>query len=596
MTFLPLLISFLTSVLLVPIIRWFSFRVGRIVQPRKERWHSLPTPTLGGVGMFIAFVISILVIIVIKGNLGNIQGRWSILLGIVLMFALGVYDDFKPINPPVKFAGQILAATLVIFFGNNTINFFPWPIANIILTFFWLVGITNAINLLDNMDGLAGGVALIASLFLSYFFWRSDHTELLLLSIALAGSILGFLLFNFPPAKIFMGDSGSMFLGFALASLAVARRTQASNVFAVMGVPTLLFLLPILDTGLVTITRILRGQSPTRGGTDHTSHRLIAFGLSERQAVIVLYCVAIISGIASIALEALDYDLSLVLIPILLIILSLFVAYLGRMKVVTSTPQSNGGIFRLVINLTYKRRLFEIAFDLLLIGLSYYLAYWTRSGLNMTTSSMSLFLQSWAMALGITYLSFYVFGVYRGVWRYIGFNDLIRYAGAAMTSGGIAWVAVNVIFPSSSYTGDVFILYIIILLLGLAGSRSSFQILDRIYSQRFSRMEKTNVLLYGAEDAGEIALRWILRNPELRYYPIGFLDDDSLKWGRSIHGVPIMCGVENIGQILVEKQVSGIIITTHNLLKSPAGEQLLAVCRAQGVWVRILRLEFELTE
>jgi UDP-GlcNAc:undecaprenyl-phosphate GlcNAc-1-phosphate transferase len=224
------------------------------------------------------------------------------------------------------------------------------------------------------------------------------------------------------------------------------------------------------------------------------------------------------------------------------------------------------------------------------------LAYWTRSGLNMTTSSMSLFLQSWAMALGITYLSFYVFGVYRGVWRYIGFNDLIRYVGAAMTSGGIAWVAVNVFYPSSSYTGDVFILYIIILLLGLAGSRSSFQILDRIYSQRFSRLEKTNVLLYGAEDAGEIALRWILRNPELRYYPIGFLDDDSLKWGRSIHGVPIMCGVENIGQILVEKQVSGIIITTHDLLKSPAGEQLRAACRAQGVWVRTLRLEFEITE
>jgi UDP-GlcNAc:undecaprenyl-phosphate GlcNAc-1-phosphate transferase len=129
-------------------------------------------------------------------------------------------------------------------------------IANIILTFFWLVGITNAINLLDNMDGLASGVSLIAAGVLCYFFWRGGDDILLLLALALVGANLGFLVFNFPPAKIFMGDSGSLFLGFTLAALSIARRTQASNVFAVVGIPTLLFLLPILDTSLVTITRL----------------------------------------------------------------------------------------------------------------------------------------------------------------------------------------------------------------------------------------------------------------------------------------------------------------------------------------------------
>ncbi len=385
----------------MPVILRLSFRIGLVSMPKVERWHQKPTPTLGGVGIFIAFLVTLLFVSVTNSDLHWLAKRWSILLGISVMFLIGLYDDLKHINPPVKLAFQLLAATLVIFFGNNTIDFFRWPIANIILTFFWLVGITNAINLLDNMDGLAGGVALIAAGFLSVFFYKAGNYELLILSLSIAGSILGFLVFNFPPAKIFMGDSGSMMLGFGLAALAVARRTQASNIFAIVGVPTLVFLLPILDTGFVTITRILRGQSPALGGKDHTSHRLVAFGLSERQALFVLYGIAIISGLASIGLEAWDYDLSLVLIPILLLGLSLFVAYLSRMKVVSSGEINQTNFTRWILNLTFKRRVFELGFDLLLIGVSYYLAFWTRYGLNMTSASMGLFLQSWPINFGI---------------------------------------------------------------------------------------------------------------------------------------------------------------------------------------------------
>ena len=546
--------------------------------------------------MFIAFAIALISVLLANTDKNLLQVRWSILAGIGIMFCVGVYDDFKHISPPVKLALQILAATLVIFFGGNTINFFRWPIANILLTFLWLVGIANAINLLDNMDGLAGGVALIASGFLSIFFWRTGYPELLVLSLALAGSILGFLVFNFPPAKIFMGDSGSMLLGFSLAVLAVARRTQASNVFAIVGVPTLVFLLPILDTGLVSITRILRGQSPTTGGTDHTSHRLVAFGLSEKQAVLVLYGIAIISGLASIGLEAWDYDLSLVLIPILLIILSLFVAYLARMKVVPAEQEQSNIITKWIVNLTFKRRIFELIFDLLLIGVSYYLAFWTRFGLNMTTDSMNLFLLSWPISLVISYSSFYFVGVYKGVWRYIGINDLMRYVGAAILSGGITWLVVKLVFPTQMYTGDVYLLFGLYLLIGLAGSRSSFLILDRFYVRQFTGVQKENVLLYGAQDAGEIALRWILRNPEIGYCVVGFLDDDELKWGSNIHGVDILGDPSKLDQFIKEREVSGVIATSDNLLHSQAGEKLAAACREQKIWLRVLRLEFELTE
>jgi UDP-GlcNAc:undecaprenyl-phosphate GlcNAc-1-phosphate transferase len=595
-TFLPFILALIFSLLLVPAVRWYSLRIGKIATPRSDRWNRRATPTLGGIGMFASLVISLFIIWLTNTDHHILIDRWSILLGIVIMFLIGLYDDFRTISPPIKLIFQIVAATLVIFFGGNTINFFRWPIANIILTFFWLVGLTNAINLMDNMDGLAGGVSLIASGFLSVFFWKTGYPELLVLSLALAGSIIGFLVFNFPPAKIFMGDSGSMLLGFSLAALTVARRTQASNVLAIVGVPTLVFLLPILDTSLVTITRILRGQSPTIGGKDHTSHRLVAFGLSEKQAVLVLYAIAFISGMASIGLEALDYDLSLVLIPILLIVLSLFVAYLARMKVVSKEESTTNGITRWIVNLTFKRRLFELIFDLLLIGISYYLAFWTRFGLNMTTTSMNLFMLSWPIALGISYGVFYFLGVYRGVWRYIGINDLIRYVGSAIISGAFTWILVKIIFPNQPFTGDVFLLFILYLLIGLAGSRSSFLILDRLYAQQFSGTKQENVLLYGAEDAGEIALRWILRNPTIGYSVVGFIDDDSMKWGSYIHGVNILGDLNRLDQYIIDKQVRGVIATTENLLKSQAGEKLISECRAKGVWVRVLRLEFELAD
>lgn len=506
------------------------------------------------------------------------------------MFGLGVYDDFKHIAPPPKFITQLVAAGIAIYFGD-VIRFFPWPIANIVLTFVWLVGITNAINLLDNMDGLAGGVSMIAAGILSYFFWQQGNLTLLLLSLSLAGAIFGFLVFNYPPAKIFMGDSGSMLLGFTLAALAVARQRQASNVFAIMGVPILLFLLPILDTILVTITRLMRGQSPAQGGTDHTSHRLIAFGLTERQAVLFLYGVAILSGLSSALLEALNYDLSLVMIPILLISLAVFTAYLGRLKVVTSIAPTRGSLGWLVQELTYKRRLLEIALDLAIIGSCYYLAFWTHTGLNMTSDGMRLFLHSWPLALATAYLSFYIFGVYRGVWRYVGVDDLLRYArgviGGAVLTGGALWV----IYPNQ-YSPAIFLLYAVYLYLILSASRLSFQALDRAYLRQ-RKAETAGVLLYGAEDAGELALRWILHNPTMGYNPVGFIDDDPLKWGRSIHGVDVLGGSDQLETILGNRGVRGVIVSSPEGLPAETLAKVVTVCRAKGVWVKIMHLAFE---
>jgi len=183
------------------------------------------------------------------------------------------------------------------------------------------------------MDGLAAGISLISSLILSFFFWYAGNQSLLYISIALAGSVLGFLIYNFPPASIFMGNSGSSFLGLTLAVLAIAREPQASNLFAVLGVPILIFLLPIIDVIFVTISRSIEGKSIVQGGVDHTSHRLIAFGFSERKVLIILFGIALIAGISAGLLEYANYWVSLILVPIMVVALTLLAIYLGGIKI-----------------------------------------------------------------------------------------------------------------------------------------------------------------------------------------------------------------------------------------------------------------------
>lgn len=602
------------SLTLIPLVRRISLRLGQVAQPRSDRWHKTPTPVLGGVGIFAAFILSLL--LGRQFAIGWDGSHWGLLAGSALMFGLGLYDDVRPVSPPVKLIGQILAGTLVISQGYTTDFFSPRienqilaQLPNIVLTFIWLVGITNAINLLDNMDGLAGGITFITAGFLAYFFWQAGDTSLLMVSLALAGSVLGFLVFNFPPASIFMGDSGSLFLGFTLAVLAIARQPQASNVFAVMGVPTLLFLLPILDTVLVTFTRILRGSSPTQGGQDHTSHRLIAFGLSERQVVVSLYIVAIVSGVIAATLEAIRYWFSLVLAPALMVLLALVMAYLGRIKVGVSQAEFDSGndpaqiddkrFVRIMLDLTLRRRLLEVVLDFFLIGIAYYLAFLTNFGIRMNAIRLEMYLATLPFALGAAYLTFSVLGVYRGVWRYVDFGDLARYFQAALGSLALLAAAVYMltglgwIVPVESYPPAIFIFFGGYLFLGLAASRSSFKLLDWLFARQAQRTSSQRVVIFGAGDAGEMALRWILMNADLDYQVVGILDSDPYLRGRQIHGVRVIGGLNALARLLSRHPgIDGVILAGIDRA-SPEGEQILKICQPANCWVRSLGMDFE---
>ncbi len=592
---LPFWIALVLSLFLVPIFRSISLRLGVVDAPKDDRWHKKPTPKVGGIAIFISFAIAFLITIFIVPS-EDIQ--WALLVGALLIFLLGLLDDSKQLSPAAKLIGQILAASIVVFWGRN-LDFFDLEILNIIFTFGWLIGITNAINLLDNMDGLAGGVALIAALMLSLMFWQVEAFDLLVIALALGGGVLGFLVYNFPPASIFMGDSGSLFLGFTLASLSIAQVPRASNLLAILGVPTLIFLLPILDTAMVTITRILRGQSPAQGGRDHTSHRLIAFGLSERQTVLVLYGVAFISGLLGSLLESIDYNVSLLLIPILLLVLTLLTAYLGRIKVVKSseTPDHPGTMTRLMIGLTGRGRILEIALDLAIICLSYFLAFWLYFGSNNNILSMDIFLRTLPLAIAGTYISFFAFGIYSRVWQFISVSDLLRFMWAVLGSVVIITISHYFLYPEDNFSWNIIFLFGIFLFLGLAASRSSFRLLDQIYSQRTQTTDSnTSVVIYGADDAGVTTIHWLSHTPEKNYKVIGFLDNDPFKQGRQIHGIHVLGSLDELDAIIDKYKFQGIILPSEALINSFLSSDAHRTCKARGIWLKSLQINFETIE
>lgn len=369
--------------------------------------------------------------------------------------------------------------------------------------------------------------------------------------------------------------------------------------FAVMGVPTLLFLLPILDTSMVALTRILRGQSPLQGGKDHTSHRLIAFGLNERQAVLVLYAVALLSGIMAAFLESIQYWFSLVLVPLLVISLTLLAAYLGGLKIIpSSSPGERSSRFtRIVLDLTIKWRLLEVLLDFFLIGFAYYLALLTYYRFSMNEIRLGLFLGSLPFALGVTLFIFYLFGIYRGLWRYLDFRDLGRYSLASASSslvlGGVLYL-INKFYGlpwSEVFPENALFLFSIYILFTLAASRASFRLLDNFKNQRLSKYE-TRVLIIGAGDSAEMALRLLQMEPQLHFQPIGIVDNDPFRHGKQVHGVQIIGDTSQLSHFLHFYKIQGVILGSLEWSEDDLNE-IQKTCKEYGCWVKRLRYELD---
>jgi UDP-GlcNAc:undecaprenyl-phosphate GlcNAc-1-phosphate transferase len=285
------LFSFSVSLGLTAITRKAMLKLGIVDKPRDDRWNQQPVALMGGIAIFISFTLVASARIELRPEVP------VILLGGAVIFALGVLDDLLGTHAKVKFAVQIFVAFGVACFGVAS-KILPYHWLNISVTVLWIVGLTNALNLLDNIDGLSSGITIIAALAILGLALQRGEAALVPFCLALAGSCFGFLRYNFIPATIFMGDCGSMFLGYILATLAILAGWQHSSPLAGAFLsPFLILGVAIFDTTLVTVLRLKNGIIPWRGGRDHSSHRLVSIlGGSERGAVLFLYGVGILAG------------------------------------------------------------------------------------------------------------------------------------------------------------------------------------------------------------------------------------------------------------------------------------------------------------
>jgi len=546
-------------------VRGLARRLGLVAKPRADRWHSKPTALYGGVGIAFAFLITYL----IRRPAGG-TGDLLLVLCAAGMFVVGLVDDRISLKPYAKLVAQIILSTILTMSGRR-LHWLVSPVLDQALTIFWLVGITNAINLLDNLDGLAGGVAAIASAYLVYFCHASGQYAEAALAAAFCGSVLGFLVFNVNPASIFMGDCGSLFLGFFLGGLASVTPAVGTrqNVLVVLWMPVLLLLIPIVDTTLVTVSRKIHGRPVSQGGRDHTSHRLVALGLSDRAAALVLWALSATAGGLAVLLRYLALPVVVLVVPAFGMALLLFLVFIGRVKVyepvVTESESRGRALLPTLADFAYKRRVFEVLNDLAIIVLAYYAAFLLRFDGALPRTEYTQFLSSLPVVISVQAAMLLVLGLYRGMWRYTSMSDLATLIKAVLGAWVASVVVLALVYRLEGFSRGVLLMDAVLLLAGVTGSRVFFRLL-RTYIERFrEHPEARRALIYGAGDGGELLARELLNNHNLGLYPVGFLDDDPHKHGRVIHGLRVLGNLERLNEMTGSDTIDEVVVSTTKI-------------------------------
>jgi UDP-GlcNAc:undecaprenyl-phosphate GlcNAc-1-phosphate transferase len=594
----PPAVSFLLALALTPVVRMLARRWGFVAKPKVDRWHKNPTAMMGGVGIFLAVVGTYLFLV------PHTQQGWVVVGAASFLFLVGLVDDWLHVKPYQKLIGQVIGAAIVVNYGLVL----PWtrslPV-NMLITIFWLIGITNAINLLDNMDGLATGIAAIASCFLTFNFLTGNQmTEAAMMGV-FAAALLGFLVYNSNPASIFMGDSGSMFIGLFLASAALVNVTggRSRSFLPVLAVPILVLFIPIFDTTFVTILRKLSGRAASRGGRDHTSHRLVALGMSERRAVWMLYGLAALSGFLAIVVSQvrrdgsalIKPDVSLALLAGFTLALTLLGVYLAGVKGYDEEADVRAArdkpLFAFLVDFSYKRRIFEVLLDVVLIVLAYWSAYAIKFEPFSNSPAWKLFLRTLPVLVVVRLAAFLLFGVYRGLWRYTSIDDLMAFAKAVAAGSVVSLVIVLFKFRFTGFSRAIFVIDALVMFMLLAGSRVAFRFFRQVLPTASGELGQ-RVLIYGAGDAGELLLRELLNNRELSYTPVGFIDDDPNKQGKVIHGFRVFGGNGMLGKIVSDHQIEHLLISTPRITEERLAE-IARECEARNIVLKRMSIKIE---
>ena len=588
--FVPPAVAFALAAGLTPLVRALARRLGLVAKPKTDRWHKKPTAMLGGLSIWLSVVITYLLF------LPHNSQTWVIVAFSTFLFFVGLVDDVIHTKPYQKLIGQIIGAAAVVNYGLTL----PWTRSasvNVVLTIFWLIGITNAVNLLDNMDGLATGVAAIASGFLAVNFIATGQPMAAVMMAVFTASLVGFLIYNSHPASIFMGDCGSMFIGFFLASSSLVNLAggRSRSFLPVLAVPILVLFIPIFDTTFVTILRKVSGRAASHGGRDHTSHRLVALGMSEQRAVLLLYALAAMSGFLAVGVRAMRADVSIALLFGFTIALTLLGVYLAGVKAYDEESQAATAtetpLFAFLIDFSYKRRVFEVLLDVGLISLAYWSAYAIKFEPFSRSGAWQLFLRTLPIVVVVRLAAFLAFGVYRGIWRYTSVDDFVAFAKAVAAGSIVSMLIILFKFRFMGFSRAVFVIDAVMMVMLLAGSRLAFRLFRQLLPSGGTSTGR-RALIYGAGDAGELLLRELLNNRDLRCAPVGFMDDDPKKRGKVIHGYPVFGGNGMFHRIVTQHNIEQVLISTPRISRERITE-LLRECEAENIELKRMAITIE---
>jgi UDP-GlcNAc:undecaprenyl-phosphate/decaprenyl-phosphate GlcNAc-1-phosphate transferase len=559
---------------------WLLLRVpagARLVAvPSDARWHTQPTPLFGGVGIFAGFSAGVLLALATgaiewSGELGGI------LAGVAIVFVAGLVDDLWHLAPVAKLAAQITAAVVVLASGLNVEvvdnDVLAWAIGLL-----WLVGITNAFNLLDNMDGLAATLAVVSC---GYFaidaVTEHENDTVLALALALGLACAGFLPFNLRPrrgAAVFMGDSGSLVIGFGLASLALAASwTVAGTTVATILLPLLVLAIPILDTTLVTIARLVEKRPVTQGGRDHTSHRLVYYGLSETKAVLLLAIVASAIGATALAYNVLDNGrLTAVGVLVTFVLLVQFGSFLSdleeRSRRGVEGPEPS--LWRALV--FEPRRLVEVLADFVIICASFLAAYVLAVGGFGTENERSVYLSALPILLGARYVLFVGLGVYRRVWRYATARDVVPIVVGCFGSALVAYLILIALRPIGSFPAvQIFVIDAFLCTALVGASRLALRLFPETLGQRGVRRR---VLVVGAGRAGRGLARELRESDDAR--AVGFLDDNPRVRRRRILGISVRGSLDEAERAIASSRADEVLVS----IPAAPQERLELVTRA----------------
>ena len=321
---LAFMIALGTALVLTPAVIAFARRTGALDQPDARKVHARPIPRIGGIGIYAAFMVSILVqLIFVELTPEFMMSLIGLMVGGTIIVAIGIIDDYCDLPAKVKLLGQILAAAVLVIGFDVRIDFITDPLGDFIYlelfaipaTIFWIVGLTNTVNLIDGLDGLAAGVSSIAAITIFLVAMEEGIPFVAMVTAALAGAAVGFLYYNFNPARIFMGDTGSMFLGFMLAGISVVGAVKSAATIALI-VPILALGLPILDTTFAIVRRARNHRPIFKPDKGHLHHRLLAHGFTQKQAVLLMYIVSALFGLCALALTTVSTQAAVLIVLI----------------------------------------------------------------------------------------------------------------------------------------------------------------------------------------------------------------------------------------------------------------------------------------